>query len=91
MLTTNPEGALAFVSVCNAPFLQPELAMVMMGIKFVLAKGYPIRGTRTACVKEELTRTAAQFGIRAFSNGLFLLLKALCWPTMALPTTHTPG
>lgn len=48
LFAINPEGALHFVDVSNAPFLRPEIAMVMMGLKYVLAKGYPIRGTRAA-------------------------------------------
>lgn len=41
----NPEGRVQIVSISNAPFARPDLAMVLRGTKFVQEKGYPIRGT----------------------------------------------
>lgn len=46
MFMLNKEGVLQFVDVSNAPFLRPDLTNFMNGLKYVLAKSYPIRGTR---------------------------------------------
>jgi peroxiredoxin len=44
----NPEGALLFVDISNAPFLRPDVPHLIAGLEYVLRKSYPIRGTRTA-------------------------------------------
>ena len=46
LFVVNPEGALQLVDVANAPFLRPDLDRLLGGLRFVMEKGYPIRGTR---------------------------------------------
>jgi peroxiredoxin len=41
----NPANQLQIVDISNAPFARPDLAALLQGIKFVIEKGYPIRGT----------------------------------------------
>lgn len=45
LFITNPEGRLQIVDVSNAPFARPELNSVLIGLKFVQERKYPIRGT----------------------------------------------
>lgn len=45
LFVINPEGRLQIIDISNAPFARPDLATVLMGIKFVQDKGYPVRGT----------------------------------------------
>ena len=45
LFVINPEGKLQIVDISNAPFARPELATVLMGIKLIKEKSYPIRGT----------------------------------------------
>ena len=40
----NPQGRVQIVDVSNAPFARPDLAAILNGAKFVIEKGYPIRG-----------------------------------------------
>lgn len=40
----NPEGQVQIVDISNAPFARPDLASMLQGLKFILDKGYPIRG-----------------------------------------------
>ena len=44
----NPQGVLQFVNVSNAPFLRPEVGLLMMVLKHVIDTGYPVWGTRAA-------------------------------------------
>ena len=44
LFAINPEGAIQIVDVSNAPFARPDLAELLNGLKFIIAKGYPIRG-----------------------------------------------
>ncbi len=45
LFAINPQGQVQIVDISNAPFARPDLATVLMGIKFIADKGYPIRGT----------------------------------------------
>jgi peroxiredoxin len=45
LFVINPEGNVQIVDISNAPFARPDLAMILMGIKFAQDKGYPARGT----------------------------------------------
>lgn len=41
----NPDGNVQIIDISNAPFARPDLAMLLEGLKFVIDKDYPIRGT----------------------------------------------
>lgn len=41
----NPAGAVQIVDISNAPFARPDLSGLLNGLKFVMEKDYPIRGT----------------------------------------------
>ena len=45
LFVINPQGAIQMVDVSNAPFARPDLEDLLNGLKFVIANGYPIRGT----------------------------------------------
>ncbi len=45
LFVINPEGKLQIIDISNAPFARPDLATVLMGIKLIQEKSYPIRGT----------------------------------------------
>ena len=45
LFVINPRGAVQIVDVSNAPFARPDLEGLLNGLKFVIAKDYPIRGT----------------------------------------------
>lgn len=40
----NPDGKVQIVEVSNAPFARPDLKGLLDGIRFVMAKNYPVRG-----------------------------------------------
>ena len=40
----NPDGKVQIVDVSNAPFARPDLKGLLDGIRFVMAKHYPVRG-----------------------------------------------
>lgn len=44
LFVANPEGNVQIVDVSNAPFARPDLNGVLRGLKFIIEKGYPIRG-----------------------------------------------
>ncbi len=46
LFVVNPEGLLHLVDIANAPFLRPDLDRLLAGLRFVIEKNYPIRGTR---------------------------------------------
>lgn len=48
MFMINPDGALRFTDICNAPFIRPDVDGLMFGLEFVFSKNYPIRGTHAA-------------------------------------------
>lgn len=41
----NPQGQVQIVDVSNAPFARPDLKSLLKGVRFVMDKNYPIRGT----------------------------------------------
>ena len=41
----NPRGEVQIVDVSNAPFARPDLRSLLDGIRFVIEKDYPVRGT----------------------------------------------
>ncbi|MEO5734169.1 MAG: redoxin domain-containing protein [Rubrivivax sp.] len=41
----NPKGQVQVVEVSNAPFARPDLKSLLKGVRFVIDKDYPIRGT----------------------------------------------
>lgn len=45
LFLVNPEGMLHLVEIANAPFLRPDLDRLAGGLRFVIEKNYPIRGT----------------------------------------------
>lgn len=45
VFVVNPANQLQIVDISNAPFARPDLAALLAGIKFVIEKNYPIRGT----------------------------------------------
>lgn len=45
LFVVNPEGRVQIVDISNAPFARPDLASILMGIKLVQERNYPIRGT----------------------------------------------
>lgn len=45
LFVVNPDGALHLVDIANAPFLRPDLDRLVGGLRFVIEKRYPIRGT----------------------------------------------
>ena len=45
LFVVNPEGLLHLVDIANAPFLRPDLDRLISGLRFVIDKNYPIRGT----------------------------------------------
>lgn len=47
LFVVNAQGFLQFVDVANAPFLRPDLDRLLGGLRFVMEKNYPIRGTTT--------------------------------------------
>ena len=44
LFITNPEGTLYIVEIANAPFIRPEVDLILRGLK-VSGGGYPVRGT----------------------------------------------
>ncbi len=47
MFLVRPDLKLYFASTQNAPFTRPPLDELIQGIKFIVSKGYPTRGTLT--------------------------------------------
>jgi hypothetical protein len=47
LFVINPEGRVQILDISNAPFARPDLAGILRGVKFVMDKGYPIRGTHS--------------------------------------------
>lgn len=45
LFVINPQGAVQIVDLSNAPFARPDLEGLLSGLKFIIAKDYPIRGT----------------------------------------------
>lgn len=45
LLVVNPAGILQIVDVANAPFVRPDLDLLLKGLGFLIEKDYPVRGT----------------------------------------------
>lgn len=45
LFVVNPDGLIQIVDVSNAPFSRPDLANILSGLKLIMDKNYPIRGT----------------------------------------------
>lgn len=45
LFVVNPDGILHIVDIANAPFLRPDLDLLVRGLGFVISKHYPVRGT----------------------------------------------
>lgn len=45
LFVVNAEGRLQIVEVANAPFVRPDPETLLGGLRFIIAKDYPIRGT----------------------------------------------
>ena len=41
----NPAGDTQIIHISNAPFSRPDLQMILNGIKTIIEKSYPVRGT----------------------------------------------
>lgn len=41
----NPEGRVQVVELSNAPFVRPDLEDLLGGLRFIIARNYPVRGT----------------------------------------------
>lgn len=44
LFVVNPAGRVQIIDVSNAPFARPDPKSLLDGIRFVQAKGYPVRG-----------------------------------------------
>ena len=45
LLVVNAESILQIVDIANAPFARPDLELLLKGLRFVIEKRYPTRGT----------------------------------------------
>ena len=45
VFVVNPAGRLQIIDISNAPFARPDLGSLLNGLKFVIEKNYPVRGT----------------------------------------------
>ncbi len=45
LFIVNAQGLLQIVDLANAPFLRPDLDRLLGGLRFIMEKSYPIRGT----------------------------------------------
>jgi peroxiredoxin len=45
LFVINPDGKVQIVDISNAPFARPELSSVLMGIRLIQERNYPVRGT----------------------------------------------
>ncbi len=45
LFLVNPQGNVQIVDISNAPFSRPDLPMILHGVKVVIEKNYPVRGT----------------------------------------------
>ncbi len=44
VFVVNPQGVVQMIDISNAPFMRPDLAGLLGGLRFVIANDYPIRG-----------------------------------------------
>ena len=40
-----PDGHIQIIEIANAPFIRPDLDFILRGIKIIIERDYPIRGT----------------------------------------------
>ncbi len=45
LFVVNPNGDVHMADVCNAPFIRPDLDILLGGLTYVIGNDYPIRGT----------------------------------------------
>lgn len=45
LFLVNPDGKAQIIDISNAPYARPEPASILMGIKIIQERGFPIRGT----------------------------------------------
>jgi len=45
LFLVNPHGNAQIIDVSNAPFARPDLQMILNGVKTIIEKSYPVRGT----------------------------------------------
>jgi hypothetical protein len=45
LFVINPQGDAQIIDISNAPFARPELKSLLNGLRFVISKQYPIRGS----------------------------------------------
>ncbi|KAB2920279.1 MAG: redoxin domain-containing protein [Hyphomicrobiaceae bacterium] len=45
LFLVNPQGSAQIIDVSNAPFARPDLQMILNGVKTIIEKSYPVRGT----------------------------------------------
>ena len=45
LFLVNPQGNAQIIDVSNAPFARPDLQMILNGVKTIIEKSYPVRGT----------------------------------------------
>ena len=45
LFVVNPQGKMQIVEISNAPFARPDLPGILNGVKIIIEKNYPIRGT----------------------------------------------
>jgi peroxiredoxin len=45
LFVINPEGQVHIIEIANAPFIRPDPALILRGLKHIQTNGYPIRGT----------------------------------------------
>ena len=45
LFLVNPAGNAQIIDVSNAPFARPDLQMILNGVKTIIEKSYPVRGT----------------------------------------------
>jgi peroxiredoxin len=45
LFLVNPSGDTQIIDISNAPFSRPDLQMILNGIKIIIEKSYPVRGT----------------------------------------------
>jgi peroxiredoxin len=45
LFLVNPGGNAQIIDISNAPFARPDLQMILNGVKTIIEKSYPVRGT----------------------------------------------
>lgn len=47
LFLVNPDGNAQIIEISNAPFARPDLQMILNGVRTIIEKSYPVRGTHT--------------------------------------------